>query len=383
VFMKGSAKDAAVRAPARMGARRAKILENCTYPPPRAGWSMRVELIKKQLDADGHDCVVLNTGRNRRLPSPHYDTVMSPLDFVKKVWKYSRSGYTVHEHVNGESLKGFVRTLLSELLNLLTGKRCYLTFHAGVDQDFFPKEKAPALTPLYWIMFVIPKRIICNSAAVKTKITDYGVNPNKIVAIPAFTKQYLEFCRADLPAEVESFFLRIPHVLFTYVRIRKGFNLSTLIEGFAAVASTRDDVGLLLFGVTDDIDAILLSDLRQRVAAHGLTARVLMMDELDHDGFLTVLTKSTLYIRTPTTDGVAASVLEALALGVPVIAAENGTRPVGVITYKGDDHLDLASKVHNALDRRDDLVANLPRPEIEDTLSEELRILTDGEYVAI
>jgi glycosyltransferase involved in cell wall biosynthesis len=377
------AEDIGIGAQARLGARRAKILEICTYPPPRAGWSMRVELIKKHLDAEGHDCVVLNTGRNRRVPSPHYDTVLNPLDFLKKVWKYSRSGYTVHEHVNGESLKGFVRTLLSELVNLVTGKRCYLTFHAGVDQDFFPKEKAPALAPIYWIMFAIPKRIICNSAAVKAKITEYGVNPNKIVAIPAFTKQYLEFSRALLPAEVESFFGRIPRVLFTYVRIRQGFNLGTLIEGFADVASRLDDVGLLLFGVTDEIDAMLLRDLRERLAAHTLTSRVLMMDELDHDGFLTVLTKSTLYIRTPTTDGVASSVLEALALGVPVVAAENGTRPPGVVTYKSDDHLDLASKVRYALDRRDDLVANLPRPEIQDTLGEELRILTGGEYVAI
>jgi glycosyltransferase involved in cell wall biosynthesis len=360
------------------GPKRAKILEICTYPPPRAGWSMRVELIKKQCDAEGHDCVVLNTGPNRRMPSPHYDTVMSPFDFAKKVWKYSRSGYTIHEHVNGESLKGFVRTLLSEFLNLLTGKRCYLTFHAGVDQDFFPREKAPVLVPLYWVIFAIPKRIVCNSAAVKAKIMEYGVHANKIEVIPAFTRQYLEFSPSPLPPEVESFFRSIPRVLFTYVRIRPGFNLDTLVEGFAAIASARCDVGLLLSGVTDDIDAALFDDLRRRIAAHSLAARVLMLDELDHDGFLTVLTRSALYIRTPTTDGVASSVLEALALGIPVVAADNGTRPPGVVTYTSDDHRDLASKVCDALDRRDELVANMPRPQIQDTLTTELRVLTGG-----
>jgi glycosyltransferase involved in cell wall biosynthesis len=308
---------------------------------------------------------------------------MSPLDFARKVWKYSRSGYTVHEHVNGESLKGFVRTLLSELLNLLTGKRCYLTFHAGVDQIFFPKEKAPALLPLYWIIFTIPKQIICNSAAVKAKIVEYGIAADKIEVIPAFTRQYLEFGHSPLPPEVESFFRRTPSVLFTYVRIRAGFNLDTLVEGFAAVANERDDVGLLLFGVTDDIDAVLLDDLRRRLAAHALTTRVLMLDELDHDGFLTVLTRSALYIRTPTTDGVSSSVLEALSLGIPVVAAENGTRPPGVVTYTGGNPADLASKIRYALDGRDELVANMPRPEIEDTLSSELRILTGGGYVSI
>ena len=48
----------------------ARILEICTYPPPRGGWSMRVELIKKALESQGHKCVVLNTGRNRFIPSP-------------------------------------------------------------------------------------------------------------------------------------------------------------------------------------------------------------------------------------------------------------------------------------------------------------------------
>jgi glycosyltransferase involved in cell wall biosynthesis len=108
-----------------------------------------------------------------------------------------------------------------------------------------------------------------------------------------------------------------------------------------------------------------------------------MLDELDHDGFLTVLTRSALYIRTPTTDGVASSVLEALALGIPVVAAENGTRPAGVVTYTGDDPADLASKIRYALDGRDELVANMPRPEIEDTLGSELRILTGGGNVSI
>src|SRR6187549_119665 len=107
----------------------ARILEICTYPPPRGGWSMRVELIKKQLEADGHECVVLNTGRNRMVPSPHYETILGPWDFVRKVWRYSRAGYVVHEHINGESAKGFVRVLVAEVINLLAGHRCYLTFH--------------------------------------------------------------------------------------------------------------------------------------------------------------------------------------------------------------------------------------------------------------
>jgi len=339
---------------------------------------MRVELIKKQLEAGGHECVVLNTGRNRLVPSPDYETVLGPWDFVRKVWRYSRAGYTVHEHVNGESAKGFVRVLLAEVLNLIAGHRCYLTFHAGVDQQFFPRHKAPALMPLYWIIFAIPRRIVCNSAGVKAKIVEYGVSPDKIVPIPAFTRQYLEFTSVPLSPNVESFFGQYPAVVFSYVRIRPTFNLPTLIEGFSLLARRRRDVGLLLMGVSDDIDATIWSDVERRMSVHGLQSRICIVEEFDHDEFLTTLTRSACYLRTPTSDGVASSVLEALALGVPTVAAENGTRPAGVITYTEDSPEDLAEKVEFTLMHRDRIVAAQPRPEIADTLSQEVLLLTGG-----
>src|SRR5215471_6579359 len=242
--------------------RPAKILEICSYPPPRAGWSMRVEMVVKGLRAEGHECIPLNTGMNRRVPSPEYETVMDPLDFLRKIWRFSWRGYTIHSHVNDDSLKGFVRTLLSQAIGVLTGKRGYLTFHAGVDQPFFPQHKAPWLTPMYWLMFTIPRRIICNSEPVRQLVAGYGISLHKIVAIPAFTRQYLQFERVTLSAAVEEFFRAFPYVLFTYIRIREGFNLATLMEGFALVARTRSDVGLLFVGLTDDIDPALLADVQ-------------------------------------------------------------------------------------------------------------------------
>ena len=356
----------------------AKVLEICTYPPPRAGWSMRVELVKKQLEREGHSCVVLNTGRNRRVPSPLYETVLNPWDFARKVWRFSRAGYTVHEHVNGESLKGFARTLLALALNRLAGNHPYLTFHAGVDQLYFPKDKSPLLTPVYRVMFAIPQRIICNSANVKARIVEYGVPAEKVEPIPAFTRQYLEFETAPLPDHVEAFLKNYRQVLFCYVRIRPTFDLATLIDGFARVAAERPNVGLLLVGVTDDIDAQLWADVEQRIDRHRLSDRICIAEEFDHDAFLTALTRCSLYLRTPTSDGVASSVLEALALGVPTVAAENGTRPAGVVTYQSENAPDLAAKLSHVLDNLDGIAAAMPRPVIEDTLRREIHVLTSS-----
>jgi len=72
---------------------------------------------------------------------------------------------------------------------------------------------------------------------------------------------------------------------------------------------------------------------------------LLLLGNLDHDQFLSLLTRCFAYVRTPACDGVSASVLESLALGIPVIASENGTRPPGVITYREDDATQLCDRM--------------------------------------
>ena len=64
-----------------------RILEVSSYPPPRAGWGIRVEFLKKRLEANGHRCVVLNIGTSRAIPSSEYEMVLGGLDFVRKVWR--------------------------------------------------------------------------------------------------------------------------------------------------------------------------------------------------------------------------------------------------------------------------------------------------------
>ena len=52
--------------------------------------------------------------------------------------------------------------------------------------------------------------------------------------------------------------------------------------------------------------------------------RICFVADLDRDAFLTALQRSTLYLRTPITDGVASSVLESLALACRSSPGERG-----------------------------------------------------------
>lgn len=353
-----------------------RLLEVTSYPPPRAGWGIRVEFLKKRLEREGFECVVLNIGTSRRIPSTEYETVLSGGDFVRKIWRFSRRGFVVHAHANGDSPTGLLLALTAELINLACGRRCFLTFHAGVIQRHFPPEKNRWLVPVFWLLFVIPRRIICNSDAVKACIARYGVSPEKIVAIPAFSRQYLEFTRVPLPDHVEAFLSRYSTAVLTYVRMRPLFYPVVLIDGMAVVMRRRPDLGLILCGGTGHADAGVWPSVQEAIARHGIADRICFVDDLDHDAFLSALERSAVYLRTPITDGVASSVLESLALGIPVVACENGTRPAGVVTYPATDPEALAAAVDHVIGHRSDVVAALSNVSAPDTLADEVALLT-------
>jgi glycosyltransferase involved in cell wall biosynthesis len=355
---------------------RARVLEVTSYPPPRAGWGIRVEYLKKRLEQGGHQCVVLNTGTSRRIPSPEYETVMSGADLARKVWRNARRGFLVHAHANGDSWKGLLLAIGTQVLALAGGRRPVLTFHAGAIQRYFPLDRAPWLAPLFWLAFLIPRRIICNNEAVRERIARYGVPLAKIVAIPAFTREYLDYSEVPPPPEVEAFAQRYPQLLFTYLRMRPLFYPLVLIDAMAQIAAARADAGLVICGGMSHGEPELRAQVEARIDQHRLRERVCFVDDLDHDAFLTMLKRCAVYVRTPITDGVASSVLESLALGVPVVACENGTRPPGVRTYPVADPQRLAAVVLDTLANRALVVKSLDHAALPDTLPDEIAILT-------
>ena len=355
----------------------AKILEITSYPPPRAGWGIRVEYLKRQLEDDGHECVVLNIGMSRSIQSPEYETVLSGWDYLRKVVRFTRRGFTQHIHVNGATEKGVLLTLIAQAVSICFGRRPVLTFHAGVTQVHFPRDKAPAWIPVFWLVFKLSRTIICNSEEVKAKIVEYGVDPAKVFPIPAFSTQYLERAGRPLSAAMESFYASFQHVIFSYIRLRPLFYPVELIEGFADLAADRNDVGLVLCGAaTDDHgEESLLHKAMETIQERGISDRVHIVNDLDHDAFLEALSRSSVYLRSHVSDGVCSSVLEALSLGVPVVASENHTRPNGVIRYPATDARRLGLILADTLKRRQEIAQRIERPPLVDTLRTEVDLL--------
>ena len=317
--------------------------------------------MKEYLNSHGHTCAVLNIGSSRAISSDQYETVLGGFDYLTKLWRFSRQGYVAHVHVNGASRKGFLLAIVAEIVNLAAGRRPFLTFHAGVQQVYFPRPKYPLLLPVFWLMFALARHIICNSEEVKAKIVEYGVSPSKVRPIPAFSSQYLESTDQPLPSTLDSFYRRFTHVVFCYLKMRPLFYPELTVEGFARLADRRQDAGLVLCGTEGYMQPGIWSAVQERIGRADLRDRVIVVEDLPHELFLLALARSSLFLRTHLSDGVCSSVLESLTLGVPVVATENGTRPPGVITYTPQDPNVLASLLDEVLERRDDIARTIPR----------------------
>jgi len=357
----------------RNGSRK-KILEISSYPPPRAGWGVRVSFVKDALIEDGHACEVINIApESRMIPSPEYLTSMNGLDYCMKVLKKSLAGYRVHMHLNGNSPKGFILTLLAGTINLLTFKRPVLTVHAGPYQIYFPKERAPHLIPMFKYIFGTARKIICNSDAVKEKIVEYGIKPDKIVPIQAFSVQYLQYEKPELKPDLQEFIDSHDVLISSYVFFRPEFFIDSMVKAIAELKKSYPKIGLMILGSHDNSE-----DIRKLVTELDLDDNVYFAGDLDHDTFLTLVATAQIFLRTPIRDGICSSVLEALALGIPVVASENNRRPESVITYDHEDVSDMVRAVRDTIENLDEAKQRIVKPVIRDTVADEVAVLVEA-----
>lgn len=356
--------------------KKVKIAEIGPYPPPDTGWSVRIKHVKIALENEGYECVVLNTGKNRKIKSTEYIDVQNGLDFVLKLFLLKLNGYQFHIHTNAQAVKGPILCLAAHVVSLLFFHRSILTFHGGNKQLYFPEQNGGKMYLIIFLNFLISKKIICNDESIKQLISNYGiaVNKKKISPIQAFSKQYTQFNPVTMPDGLDAFLKQKKIFIFSYIALRNGFYLDTLAH---FISQCDLDIGFVLTGcgkVEDDevksAYEILLEEEQQ--------GKVFMIQSLSHDGFMTLAGKADIFLRTPNSDGVSASVLEALTLGTIVVASENNKRPESVITYIPDDAQDLKKKVMYVVDNFHKIKSGVKTPEIVDTVIDEISVLVGG-----
>jgi glycosyltransferase involved in cell wall biosynthesis len=350
-----------------MGGTRAKILQIGNYPPPMCGWAIQTFYVTEELRRRGHVCEVLKINENRQVRSADYIDVQHGPDYLYKVVRHALAGYRINVHVNGQSKKGYFLALAAMAVARMTFRPGLLTFHGGLAQQYFPRHDS---TRVYWafrLLFLLSDAIACDSGEIKSAIEEYGIDRRRVVAVPTFSSQYLDFETSALRTESAEFLRGHDPVFFSYVSFRPEYRLEVMRQGMTLVRQKYPRAGFIWLGFPDRE----LPRAGEFVQDWPVDERrsLLLLGNLPHQEFLTLLQRCTACLRTPACDGVSASVKEALALGVPVVASENGRRPSGVITYAEFDASDMAAKLVFAAENRDRIRAGIQPEPVADNIA--------------
>jgi len=321
---------------------------------------MQTLLVTEELRRRGHICNVLKINESRQVKSPDYIDVQNGLDYLLKVFRRALAGCRINVHVNGQSRKGYFLALAAMVIARLTLRPALLTFHGGLSQQYFPRHDSRHLFWAFRLLFQISDGIACDSDEIKCAIAEYGVSQQRVVVVPTFSSQYLEVEDGKPPAEAETFLCAHRPIFFSYVSFRPEYRLEVVRQCMTKFRQHYPEAGFIWLGFPHREMPRAEEFVRDWPAAERRS--LLLLGNLTHADFLALMSRCTACLRTPACDGVSASVKEALALRVPVIASENGRRPAGVITYDEFDADDMCAKLAFVVENRDLVLAAI-RPE--------------------
>jgi glycosyltransferase involved in cell wall biosynthesis len=204
---------------------------------------------------------------------------------------------------------------------------------------------------------------------VKQAILGYGIPSCKIH--PIFSIDYrTENIPVSLPETVDRFLETHEPCLFSYTLFRPEFTTEALFEAFADLRLDYPNAGLLIVGPKE-----IPREAQELMCRLKIESCVLMPGNMPHAEFLNALKRSSVFVRTHLRDGLCASVLEALHLGVRVVAAEDGLRPASVITYRPGNAADLRLKLSGVLSDLKDSPISVHQPEPNESLEHEIALL--------
>jgi len=344
----------------------ARIMHIGNFPPPLCGWSIHTLHLHRALLERGADSHVIDIGPNHGVAREGCVPVYGGLDYLRKVWRAARAKFTFNVTVNGDSWKGFVLALMALVVGRLNSKPAILTFRAGPRQMLFPRAQG------FWyqsfkLLFIASGSIVCEGEPMKEAISKY-VSLEKVHVISPFTSQYMdEKLPVPLSTDLEEFFARRSPLVSSYTLFRPEFEMECVFHSFALLKRDYPNAGLLIAGPT-----IVPREAQQQLHRLDLEDSVLIAGNLRHAEFLTAIQRSSVFLRSHLRDGVCASVLETLRLGVPVVAVEDGIRPKSVVTYPSANVEELEKTLNMVLRNLDQFRAQVVRPDVPNSLDEEV-----------
>ena len=167
------------------------------------------------------------------------------------------------------------------------------------------------------------RRYIAVSGSIKRSLCEAGIPEDSIDLIYNGIETPQDVRMVDPGAWRSSMGLPRDAIICTAVgRLVWAKGYSDLIEAFARIADSMPRVHCLIAG-----DGALRAELQQQISRAGLLGRVMLLGYRKHEDILQLLRASELFVMSSRTEGIPYALLEAGAIGLPIVATNCGGIP--------------------------------------------------------
>ncbi len=294
------------------------VLQLGPYPPPNGGVQTNLVAIRRRLAGQGIRSGVINLARHR---DAREDEVYHPTTALQTARLLLRLPYrTFHLHWGGNVTPRLLA--LSLLMCWLPRHKAVLTFHSG-GYPSSPEGRKTNLWSLPGFVFRQFDRVIAVNGEIAEMIRRCGVPPERLRVICPTAVDPAEIAPA-LSEPLAAFYRSHRPVLVTVGLLEPEYDLAQQIAVLGSVRRRLPEAGLVIIG-----SGSLEAGLRARIQATPWSSHILLAGDVPHAVTLRAIRDAAMLLRTTLYDGDAVSVREALYLGTPVIATDNGMRPPG------------------------------------------------------
>ncbi len=315
-----------------------KVVQLGPYPPPHGGVQSNLVAIREYLRGNGHTCDAVNLTRFRRENSDGVYYPESAGELMRLLWRLPAD--ILHLHFGGDLTPRLLGLAL--FCTLIPRRKTVLTFHSG-GYPSSPAGRTAAPGTLRGFVMRRLDGLIAVNPEIAALFGKFGVRRERIRTILPFTVPRPDRGLA-LPEKLADFLAKHRPALLTVGLLEPEYDLGMQIGAMARILELYPAAGLVIVGAGSLADA-----LRSQIENTPYAARILLYGDMPHAVTLRAMLECDIVLRTTLYDGDSVSVREALYLGTPVIATDNGMRPDGVHLIPPSDPSRLCEAVAGLL----------------------------------
>jgi len=317
------------------------VLQLGPYPPPHGGVQTNLVAIRDHLHRHHARSPVLNLTRHRGATDDDVYHPRSAREVLKLLLTIDAD--IIHLHIGGRFTARLLALCL--LCSMLPRRRTVLTLHSGGYPSFAGTRGAGRFS----VPGLVLRRmdaVIAVNAEIAALFRRFGVDPSRIEIICPYAPVSVRE-DAVLPEELRAFRAAHTPLLTTVGLLEPEYDLPLQVTALQEIRRRHPEAGLVIIG-----SGSLEPGLRQLIASDPAGAHVLLCGDVPHPLTVRLLSETDVFLRTTLYDGDSVSVREALQLGVPVIATDNGMRPAGIHLIPRSDRTALVEMIDHVFGTR-------------------------------